>query len=112
MKSNRWPIRLIAAAVALVALSWGLYAFTDLETRELDAATRAGLPASRSDQLVLAVHEVAASSLRDSGAGGSLRLWCEGRTLLCELSDASRMVVLVTLMSPCPSLAYGTTATR
>jgi hypothetical protein len=55
------------------------------------AATRAGLPASRSDQLVLAVHEVAASSLRDSGAGGSLRLWCEGRTLLCELSDASRI---------------------
>src|SRR5438552_2113375 len=44
MKSNRWPIRLIAAAVALVALSWGLYAFTDLETHELDAATRAGLP--------------------------------------------------------------------
>jgi pimeloyl-ACP methyl ester carboxylesterase len=43
MKSNRWPIWLIAAAVALVALSWGLYVYADPEQRALDASARAGM---------------------------------------------------------------------
>src|SRR6185436_10765391 len=44
MKSNRWPIWLIAAVVALVGLSWGLYAYSNPEKRELDAAARAAMP--------------------------------------------------------------------
>src|SRR5436853_3980596 len=44
MKSNRWPIWLMVAGVALVALSWGLFVFADPEKRALDAAARAGMP--------------------------------------------------------------------
>jgi pimeloyl-ACP methyl ester carboxylesterase len=44
MKSNRWPIWLIVSAVALMALSWGLYVYADPERRELDAAVRATTP--------------------------------------------------------------------
>jgi pimeloyl-ACP methyl ester carboxylesterase len=44
MKSNRWPIWLIVAVVAVVGLSWALYVHSDPEQRELDPATRAGMP--------------------------------------------------------------------
>jgi pimeloyl-ACP methyl ester carboxylesterase len=44
MKSKRWPIWLIASAVAALALSWGLYVYADPEQRELDAAARATMP--------------------------------------------------------------------
>jgi len=43
MNSNRWPIWLIAAVVALVALSWALYVYADPEQHELNAAARAGM---------------------------------------------------------------------
>src|SRR4030095_9056380 len=43
MKSNRWPIWLIAAVVALVAVSWGIYVYADPEHRDLDAAARAAM---------------------------------------------------------------------
>ncbi len=44
MKSNRWPIWLTVSTVAVLAVFWGLYAFSDPERRELNAAARAGLP--------------------------------------------------------------------
>src|SRR5262249_33657989 len=44
MKSTRWPIWLIAAVVALVGLSWGLYVYADPEQRPLDQAVRAAMP--------------------------------------------------------------------
>src|SRR5262249_31527827 len=44
MKSNRWPIWLIAAAVVVTGLSWGLYVHADPEHRELDNVTRAAMP--------------------------------------------------------------------
>ena len=44
MKSNRWPIWLIAAVVALAGLSWALYVYADPEQRELDATVRARMP--------------------------------------------------------------------
>src|SRR5262245_49681612 len=43
MKSNRWPIWLIAAALVLAGLSWGLYVYADPEQRNLDQATRSSL---------------------------------------------------------------------
>jgi len=44
MKSKRWPIWLIGAVVVMLALSWGLYVFADVEEVELDDAMRANLP--------------------------------------------------------------------
>ena len=42
--TNRWPIWLIAAVVALVGLSWGWYVYADPEQHELDATVRARMP--------------------------------------------------------------------
>src|SRR5437588_1686896 len=44
MKSNRWPIWLIAGIIALVAVSWGLYVYADPEHLDLDATARARMP--------------------------------------------------------------------
>jgi pimeloyl-ACP methyl ester carboxylesterase len=44
MKSNRWPIWLIAAVLALSGVLWGLFVYANPEQRDLDAATRSALP--------------------------------------------------------------------
>jgi pimeloyl-ACP methyl ester carboxylesterase len=44
MKSNRWPIWLIAAVIAMIGVSWGFFVHADPEQRDLDATTRAAMP--------------------------------------------------------------------
>jgi|RhiMetdeSRZDD1v2_1073273.scaffolds.fasta_scaffold379792_2 pimeloyl-ACP methyl ester carboxylesterase len=44
--TNRWPIWLIAAVIALVAALWGVYVYADPEQRELDASARARVSGS------------------------------------------------------------------
>jgi anti-sigma regulatory factor (Ser/Thr protein kinase) len=46
------------------------------------------LAAGRTDELVLAVDELASNSIRHGGGAGILRWWREGETLLCEVRDA------------------------
>lgn len=46
-----------------------------------------GLPAARRGDLVLAVGEVAANSVRHGGGGGTLRIWREPDRVLCEIRD-------------------------
>jgi anti-sigma regulatory factor (Ser/Thr protein kinase) len=50
-----------------------------------------GLNASRADDLVLAVNEVASNSIRHAGGAGMLRIWSDGDTLLCEVRDGGRL---------------------
>jgi anti-sigma regulatory factor (Ser/Thr protein kinase) len=50
-------------------------------------ATTFGLTETRLDDLVLAVHEIAANSVRHGGGEGRFRLWREGRSLVAEISD-------------------------
>jgi len=51
-------------------------------------ASRAGLPADRAADLVLAASELAANTLRHSGAGrGTLHVWHTGEEILCEIRD-------------------------
>jgi anti-sigma regulatory factor (Ser/Thr protein kinase) len=53
-------------------------------------ATRAaahGLDAGRTNDLVFAVNEVATNSLRHGGGRGTLRVWREGGSVLCEVRD-------------------------
>lgn len=40
------------------------------------------------EELVLAVHEVATNSVRHGGGAGTLRLWRTANTLVCEIHDA------------------------
>ena len=46
-----------------------------------------GLSAQRSADLVLAVNEVAGNTVRHSGGLGTLRVWSEGDSIVCEVRD-------------------------
>jgi anti-sigma regulatory factor (Ser/Thr protein kinase) len=50
-------------------------------------ASQFGLTESQLDDLVLAVHEIAANSVRHGGGQGRFRLWRDGRSLVAEISD-------------------------
>jgi anti-sigma regulatory factor (Ser/Thr protein kinase) len=63
---------------------------TDLQpVRQLVAshARRAGLPGERAADLVLAASELAANTLRHTGAGGTLHLWHTAEEILCQIHD-------------------------
>jgi anti-sigma regulatory factor (Ser/Thr protein kinase) len=51
----------------------------------------AGLDAARTGELVLAVNELATNSLRHGGGSGTLRLWRDTATIVCEVSDGGRI---------------------
>jgi anti-sigma regulatory factor (Ser/Thr protein kinase) len=57
--------------------------------RALVAATaaRAGLAAGRASDLVLAVSEIAANTLRYASGGGVVHAWHSGAEVLCQVSD-------------------------
>lgn len=50
-------------------------------------ATKFGLTEPRLDDLILAVHEIAANSVRHGGGEGRFRMWREGCSLVAEISD-------------------------
>jgi anti-sigma regulatory factor (Ser/Thr protein kinase) len=50
-------------------------------------ATQAGLAPGRTDDLVIAVHELAANAVRHGAGHGRLRVWKSDQALLCEISD-------------------------
>jgi anti-sigma regulatory factor (Ser/Thr protein kinase) len=54
-------------------------------------AIDAGVAGSRVEDLVLAVDELASNSVRHGGGGGSVRLWEDDTTLVCEVRDAGRI---------------------
>src|SRR5262249_12543676 len=51
-------------------------------------AARSGLRPERAADLVLAVHEVASNSVRHAGGRGTLRIWGDDGSIVCEISDA------------------------
>ena len=53
----------------------------------LQHARKAGLTESRADDLVLAVSEVAANTLRHTRASGTLALWRDQDEVICEVRD-------------------------
>src|SRR5579863_60940 len=50
-------------------------------------ATEAGLAPGRADDLVIAVHELAANAVRHGAGNGRLRVWRSDQALLCEITD-------------------------
>jgi anti-anti-sigma factor len=50
-------------------------------------ATEAGLAPGRADDLIIAVHELAANAVRHGAGHGRLRIWRSDQALLCEISD-------------------------
>ena len=51
-------------------------------------AERIGLAAERVDDVLLAVGEMAANSVRHGGGSGVLRLWTDAAHVVCEVADA------------------------
>jgi anti-sigma regulatory factor (Ser/Thr protein kinase) len=51
----------------------------------------AGLSETRTADLVLATDEVASNSIRHGGGTGVLRLWVDGRAVICDIRDAGRL---------------------
>ena len=56
-----------------------------------ERARGAGIDPDRSDDLVLAVHEIGANSVDHGGGGGLLRVWQEPDRLVCEVRDGGRI---------------------
>jgi anti-sigma regulatory factor (Ser/Thr protein kinase) len=54
-------------------------------------AVRLGLDGARREDLMLAVNEIAANSVRHGGGFGRLRLWAEENALVCEIRDRGRI---------------------
>jgi anti-sigma regulatory factor (Ser/Thr protein kinase) len=50
-------------------------------------AAEAGLPRQRVYDVVAAAHELAANAVRHGAGSGRLRLWADGRSLHCQVSD-------------------------
>lgn len=70
-------------------------------------ATTAGL-GDRSDDVALAVHEVAVNSVRHGGGHGSLTTWPEGGLLTFEVSDMGKITdPLVGRIDPRPGDSHG-----
>jgi anti-sigma regulatory factor (Ser/Thr protein kinase) len=55
-------------------------------------AASAGLPAERTADLVLGVHEVAVNSVRHGRGASELRIWEEHHALVCEVRGVGRIV--------------------
>jgi anti-sigma regulatory factor (Ser/Thr protein kinase) len=63
----------------------------DLRQLLTTRATDAGLDAGRTNDLVLAVNEVATNSVLHGGGSGRLRVWMGTRWLVCEVEDGGRI---------------------
>jgi anti-sigma regulatory factor (Ser/Thr protein kinase) len=56
-----------------------------------DRARAAGLAPHRVVDLVLAVGEATANTVRHAGGRGTLRIWQDDREIVCEVSDGGQM---------------------
>ncbi len=84
------------------------FAADDLfELRQLVAAwaVKEALGTESTEELVLAVHEIATNSVRHGGGVGMLRLWRTGDELVCEIQDAGYIRDAVSMPRPPGRLA-------
>jgi anti-sigma regulatory factor (Ser/Thr protein kinase) len=54
-------------------------------------AVQEGISPSRAQDLVTAVHEIAANTVVHAGGAGVLRIWRDGLSLVCEIRDHGRI---------------------
>jgi len=73
---------------AVLRYATSLRAIRDLVARH---AAQAGLTAGRTADLVLAVSEIAANTLRYTRAGGTLHIWRTPDSLICQIHDQGRI---------------------
>jgi anti-sigma regulatory factor (Ser/Thr protein kinase) len=78
-------------ARVLDEMSFGPRRLSALRRMSATYAHRFGLDRARTDDLVLAVNEVATNSLCHGGGRGTLRLWRDGKALVFEVHDRGRI---------------------
>jgi anti-sigma regulatory factor (Ser/Thr protein kinase) len=72
------------------------------------AAADAGLDPLRAHDLVLAASEVVTNSVRHGGGHGSVRVWCHGEVVVCEVRDGGRFdLPLAGRVRPMPDQTSG-----
>jgi anti-sigma regulatory factor (Ser/Thr protein kinase) len=54
-------------------------------------AVQEGISSSRAQDLVAAVHEIAANTVVHAGGTGTLRIWRDGTALMCEIRDEGQI---------------------
>jgi anti-sigma regulatory factor (Ser/Thr protein kinase) len=90
------------------SLAYGIDDLPTVRWTVADAAKRAGFPRRREGELVLAVSEVATNSIRYGGGSGSLRIWRQDGSLVCEMRDAGVITdPLAGRLRPSPSQLGG-----
>ena len=86
--------RMPGHGVALPAAPPGAMSFTytadlsEVRARVRSHAREAGLSESRASDLVLAVSEVAANTLRHARSAGTLKIWQDENEVICEVRDS------------------------
>ncbi|WP_375490605.1 anti-sigma factor RsbA family regulatory protein [uncultured Jatrophihabitans sp.] len=72
------------------------------------AALGWGVAPDRVDDLVLAVNEIVTNSIRHADGRATLRLWCDGRSAVCEVRDGGWLPdPLIGRLAPDPARANG-----
>lgn len=103
-------LRAYAAPGGFTSAGWHTYHMRDEATEGRDAVeirftagelrgvrrlvssyAEGSLGKTRSDDLVLAVNELATNSVRHGGGVGTLRMWTESDVLVCEIQDAGHI---------------------
>jgi anti-sigma regulatory factor (Ser/Thr protein kinase) len=84
-RSREWPLAPPLDEPATLALSRDLGAVRAFTAHHVG---RAGVNEERILDLVLAVDEAATNALVHGGENGELRIWSEGREVICEISDS------------------------
>jgi anti-sigma regulatory factor (Ser/Thr protein kinase) len=64
----------------------------ELRQRVAEAAASVGLDGARTGDVVLIVNEIATNSVRHGGGSGTLRIWEEGRSVICEIRDRGQIL--------------------
>ena len=72
-------------------IDFGAETLVDVRVFIARRAREAGLGAERTDDLVLAVNEVATNSVRHGGGRGTLRAWREGDAVICDVRDGGHL---------------------
>jgi anti-sigma regulatory factor (Ser/Thr protein kinase) len=63
-----------------------------LRLRVAEAAAALGLDVARTDDMVLIVNEVATNSVRHGGGAGTLRIWEDDTSVICEVRDGGQII--------------------
>jgi serine/threonine-protein kinase RsbW len=74
-------------SLPLLVEAFAVNQVTQLRHAVATCAAASGLSGDRLDDFVLAVNELITNAVRHGGGGGTLRLWRERHSLLCEVSD-------------------------